>query len=62
MMFSLIKNDDFARFVPCANGVGLLKISPQADWRRSNTNAHPVFPGGGKFPCDFQPSITSKLI
>jgi len=48
-MLLVDKNDAGTRFVPCVNGVGLLKILLQAARRAITSNAHSVFPEGFKF-------------
>jgi hypothetical protein len=60
MTLTFAKKIEFARFVSCVNGAGLLKILPQSARRMMTSNAHSVFPEGFTFADDFKPSITRK--
>jgi hypothetical protein len=60
MALILDKNDGFARFAPCAGGVGLIMILTQAAWCVSNSKTQPVFPDGFKFTGGFKTSKTRR--
>jgi hypothetical protein len=53
------KNQDFARFAPCARGAGLLKIQPDAARRAMPGGTLSVLPGGNKFD-DFKRAVTGR--
>jgi hypothetical protein len=60
MTLALNKNDGFARFVPCVNGAGLIKILLQVARRAMDGGGLSIFPAGKRFTDDFKPAVQGK--
>jgi hypothetical protein len=60
MTLTFNKNDGFARFVSCAQRMGLLMILSQAARCVINSQTHPVFPDGFKFTGGFKTPSTRR--
>jgi hypothetical protein len=60
MTLTLDKNDSFARFAPCVNGAGLIKVLAQVARRAMDGEGLSDFSAGKRFTDDFKPAVTGK--
>lgn len=52
------KNHGLIRFVPCANGAGMIKILPPVARRAMDGEGLSNFSAGNRFTDDFKPALT----